>query len=512
MIKIAYIALGAIAVIGILFFIIFVGPSFNRLYFQENPSGTTTKNTPSNNASLPISLTIDKINFNKTSDNTANMQLSFDVHNRAYNTAILETIQYGVYLDGSKIASGAIGTKSDDVIRGQGDLYQVLGNDSLLLKDNQSIRKSEIGDNNWNKILGGNERDYSVRGIYAIRENNDLQASGTDRDFELSYHYSLKNITLKNNLPSDSNVSLKLIQTVPLPNVQGRIDHMAIDLKNHRLFIAELENNSVDVIDLKSGQRIRAIGGLSEPQGVVYIPSMDAIAVANGGDGSVRIFDGKSFSVMTTVALAEDADNMRYDNETGLLYVGYGSGAVAVLNATSSAHEIKDIKLGGHPEAFQIEKSGSRIFINVPAKNSILVGDIVKGEVIANWTPSGSQNYPMALDEGNHRLFVGTRDPAKLIVFNVDTGKEVANLDTVKDVDDISFDSTSKQLYVSGGEGFIEVFKQHDTDHYDSVSKIPTVPGARTSLFVPEIKELFVAVPHNDNDKEAALWIYALNP
>jgi DNA-binding beta-propeller fold protein YncE len=165
-------------------------------------------------------------------------------------------------------------------------LYQVLGNSSLSLKDTQIIRRSDIGENNWNKILTGNERDYTVKGTYSIRDNSDLQAAGIDRDFELSYHYLPNNVTGNNdNLSSISTAPLKLIKTLPLPNVQGRIDHMAIDLKNQRLFIAEIENNSVDVVDLKSGQRIKTIEGLAEPQGIVYVPSKDIIVVANGGDG-----------------------------------------------------------------------------------------------------------------------------------------------------------------------------------------------------------------------------------
>jgi hypothetical protein len=170
-----------------------------------------------------------------------------------------------------------------------------------------------------------------------------------------------------------------------------------------------------------------------------------------------------------------------------------------------------DLKLAGHPESFQIEKSGNRIFVNVPSENSITVAERGKHQAISNWTPSASQNFPMALDESNHRLFVGTRDPAKLIIINTDTGKEVATLDTVKDVDDISYDFANKQIYVSGGEGFIEVFKQQqDADHYSLISKVPTSAGARTSLFVPELKQLYLAVPQHDN-KDAELRIYSIN-
>lgn len=518
--KVAYLATIVIATMGAIFFVIFVWPSFDRLFVQENPT-VATANTQLANQSAVI-LAIDKMAFNKTGEDTAKMQIGFSVKNTSKNTAILETIQYSVYLNGSKIASGAVGKESDDIIRGQGDLYQVLGSSNLSVKDVQMIKKSDIGENNWNKITAIiDKQKYTVKGVYSVRGNAAAQPSGTDRDFELTYPSSPAplgdinnnnaNIENKNNNLSSSSASLKLIKAISLPNVQGRIDHMEIDLKNQRLFIAELANNSVDVVDLRSGTRITALEGLSEPQGIAYIPSSELFVVANGGDGSVRIFDGKSFALLHNIRLGDDADNTRYDNATGLVYVGYGGGAIATINATAGLQSSNDIKLGGHPESFQVEKSGSRIFVNVPSTNSIAVADKGGDQVTSNWTPSASQNFPMALDENNHRLFVGARDPAKLIVIDTDNGKEAASLDTVGDADDISYDSVNHQLYVSGGEGFIDVYKQQDADHYDLLSKISTSTGARTSLLVPELKQLYLAVPQHDT-KDAEIWAYSLNP
>ncbi len=520
--KVAYLATIVIATMGAIFFVIFVWPSFDRLFLQENSTVATANSQLANQSA--VTLAIDNITFNKTGEDTTKMQIGFSVKNPSKNTAILQTIQYGVYLDGSKIASGAVGKESDDIIRGQGDLYQVLGSSSLSVKDMQIIKKSDIDENNWNKITAAivNQK-YVVKGFYSVRGSAASQPSGTDRDFELTYPHSLTsledsnnnniNVTMqnKNNNLSSSRVSLKLIKAISLPNVQGRIDHMAIDLKNQRLFIAELANNSVDVVGLRSGTRIRALEGLSEPQGIDYIPSSERLVVANGGDGSVRIFDGKSFAILHNIRLGEDADNTRYDNATGLVYVGYGGGAIATINATAGLQSSNDIKLGGHPESFQVEKSGNRIFVNVPSTNSITVADKGNGQVSSNWTPSASQNFPLALDENNHRLFVGARDPAKLIVINTDNGKEVASLDTVGDADDISYDSVNHQLYVSGGEGFIDVYKQQDADHYNLLSKISTSTGARTSLFVPELKQLYLAVPQHDT-KDAEIWVYSLSP
>jgi outer membrane protein assembly factor BamB len=210
---------------------------------------------------------------------------------------------------------------------------------------------------------------------------------------------------------------------------------------------------------------------------------------------------------LQTIKLNGDADNIRYDSNNGLVYVGYGNGGLAVINA-ASGEKLGNIRLPGHPESFQIEKLGNKAFVNVPDDDSIIVTDKKNLKVTSKWTlTSATQNFPMALDEGNHRLFVGFRDPAKVIVYDTESGKEVASFNTAKDADDIFYDSANKQIYISGGEGSIDIFKQRDADHYDLVNRIQSIQGARTSLFVPELNQLYLAVPEHGG-QEAQIQIY----
>jgi len=287
-----------------------------------------------------------------------------------------------------------------------------------------------------------------------------------------------------------------LVQTIPLPNVEGRIDHMAVDLKGERLFVAALENNTTEVLDLRAGKRIRSITGLHEPQGVGFIPEFNKIFIANGQGGACDVFDASSFKLIKSVKFSDDADNIRYDAAAHRVYVGYGSGGLGIIDA-ATGDKAGEIKLEGHPESFQLEKSGPRIFVNIPTSRSIVVLDREKRATITSWPTAGATaNFPMALDETHHRLFVGFRKPAKLIVFDTETGKVVAELPSPDDADDIFYDNPRRRIYVSGGDGSIGIFQQNDADHYETMTKIPTSSGARTSLFVPELSRFYLAVPH----------------
>jgi DNA-binding beta-propeller fold protein YncE len=300
---------------------------------------------------------------------------------------------------------------------------------------------------------------------------------------------------------------LKLSQTIPIPGVEGRIDHLSADIKGQKLFVAALGNNTVEILDLAQGKRIRSITGLREPQGIVYIPQLDQVIVANGDDGTVRWFDAKSFATIATVKLGDDADNVRYESSSGRIIVGYGEGALGFVD--SRAHTIiASVKLSGHPESFQLEKSRPRIYVNVPNAGHIAVVDSAKRTLISTW-PMGQfhANFPMALDEDHHRLLIGTRNPARLVVLDTETGKQTAVLNISGDTDDVFFDQENKRVYVSAGDGYIDVFNQVDADHYQPIPKIATAPGARTSLFVPELRKLFVAVPHRGT-QEPAIRIY----
>ncbi len=314
--------------------------------------------------------------------------------------------------------------------------------------------------------------------------------------------------------------SFSLVQTIVIPNITGRIDHMAIDSRGPKLFVAELGNNSLDVIDLKAGKRINSIsssniGLLNEPQSVIFIPQLNRIFVSNGKDGTVAVFDAKSFSIIKKIKLPyDDADNMRYDPNSKLLYVGYGEGSLGIINATSY-NIVGDIKLSGHPESFQIESENQassgqkqRIFVNVPQSNSIEVVDSQKRTVSKTWTITNAQNnFPLTQDEANHRLFVGTRDPPKLMVFDTNSGKAVSVLDIANDADDIFYDAAKRRIYLSCGDGFINIFQQQDANHYSALSSVPTARGARTSLFVPELHSFYVAVPRIGN-QESKILVY----
>ncbi len=315
--------------------------------------------------------------------------------------------------------------------------------------------------------------------------------------------YSMENIEKNENQETQgshitnlNSMSLGLIQTIPLQNVSGRIDHMDIDIPGQRLFVVELGNNSVDVIDLKTGKRISSISGLHEPQGIAYVQDANKIFVANGGDGTVQIFDSNTFSLVQTIFLSSDADNMHYDAYQKLVYVGYGNGGLAVIDPVKNS-VIDTIKLDGHPESFQIsDELQPGIFVNVPESNSISVIDAQKRTVVAKWPNSGaSGNYPMALDEDSYRLFTVYRSPSQLLVIDTNTGKPVAKLDVVKDADDISFDAKNKQIYLTGGEGYLDIIAQKDQNNYQEIAKIPTGQGGRTSLFVPALDRLYIAVP-----------------
>lgn len=300
---------------------------------------------------------------------------------------------------------------------------------------------------------------------------------------------------------------LQLEKTVALPDVQGRIDHLSIDVKGQRLFVAALGNNTVEVIDIKEGKRVKTITGLREPQGVLYVPDNDRLYVANGKDGSVRIFDGTSYSLLKTIEFGDDADNLRYDSRHQRIYVGYGGGAIAAID--NQGNKGDEIKLEAHPESFQLNKDTSRIYINLPGSRKVAVLDLDKHSVLAEWgTGLAFANYPMAVDEADRRLFVVTRMPARLLVFDIDSGKIIETLHAVGDCDDLFYDKNRKRIYASGGEGAISVIEQKDADHYTDGGRIATVKGARTSFFSADLDRLFLAV-RRQGSQAAAVQIFA---
>ncbi|HEX4653256.1 MAG TPA: hypothetical protein VH227_03320 [Candidatus Udaeobacter sp.] len=294
---------------------------------------------------------------------------------------------------------------------------------------------------------------------------------------------------------------LKLKQTIALPGVEGRIDHFAFDPVGRRLFVCALGNNSVEVLDLRKGERVHSITGLSAPQGAAYVSEANRLFVANDKGGICKMYDGKSFQAVGELRLGDDADNVRYDETRKKIYVGFGSGGIAVVNATDGK-QVGSIKLSAHPEAFQLEKKGSRLFVNVPNSRHVAVVDRDKGEVVAKWkTDLALANFPMALDEADHRLFVGCRLPSRLVVLNTDSGDVVARTDISGDCDDLFYDTKRRRVYAICGAGKIDVINQIDPNTYSVATTIGTADGARTGLFVSDLDILFVAVPRRGSQQ-----------
>ena len=294
---------------------------------------------------------------------------------------------------------------------------------------------------------------------------------------------------------------LTQIGAIELPRVEGRIDHLAFDAPSQRLFVAALGNNTVEVLDVKGNAHIRSLPGFREPQGIASVPDAGLIAVANGQGEGLQLLNASDFRPGPSVKLGDDSDNVRYDASAKRVYVGFGGGALAAIDP-NGAKVLGEAKLAGHPESFQLERSGSRIFVNVPTADQIAVVDRSAMKVVATWpVTSAKANFPMALDETNHRLFIGCRRPAKVLVYDTSAGREVGTFDIVGDTDDLFYDAARKRLYVSGGEGFIDVFQNEDANRFTRIARVPTAAGARTSLFVADLNRLYLAVPHRGSQK-----------
>jgi len=303
--------------------------------------------------------------------------------------------------------------------------------------------------------------------------------------------------------------TLQIEAKVPLGEVRGRIDHMAVDLSRQRVFVAELGNDRVSVVDLQQQKVVHRITGLKEPQGVGYVPAVQTLYVANGGDGSVRFFRGSDYAEAGRIALGDDADNVRLDNAGQNLFVGYGNGALAVIDVTQN-QRIGNISLKAHPESFQLSPSDARIFVNVPRAQEIAVLDRTTAKQTASWHMNQSGNFPMALDDTAQRVLAVFRSPSRLGVFGATDGKVVANVETCGDADDVFVDAKRHRVYVACGAGAVDIFEV-DGDNYRRSAHIPTVAGARTALFIPELDRLVVAV-RAAGSEPASLWFFRPAP
>jgi DNA-binding beta-propeller fold protein YncE len=299
---------------------------------------------------------------------------------------------------------------------------------------------------------------------------------------------------------------LVLEEKIPLEHVSGRIDHLALDLPQRRLFVAALGNNTVEVVDLAARRVIRTLTGFDEPQGLAYLARSQTLYVANGGDGSLRIFRGTELTPLASIKLGSDADNVRVDQDGQHVYVGYGAGAIAVIDETAQA-KLADIRLKAHPESFQLETSGSRIFVNVPDASEIAIIDRRTNKQTGA-LPTGNlhANYPMALDEKNNRVLTVFRHPATLAVFDLQTGTVLDQVATCGDADDVFNDTRRGYVYVACGEGFIDVFELRGKS-YVRISRVKTISGARTALYSADLDQLFLAA-RATSAEPASIWIF----
>jgi DNA-binding beta-propeller fold protein YncE len=306
---------------------------------------------------------------------------------------------------------------------------------------------------------------------------------------------------------------LILTTTIPLPNVEGRIDHFAIDPAG-RVFVCVIGNNTVEVLETLTEKRVHTITGVPHPQGVVFASDVNKLFVASR-DGQLYIYNGTSLDLIASIDFHGDVDNLRYDAAAKRVYVGYGdeeNAAIGMVDAATDKRLEEEFKMGAHPESFQLESSGSHIFVNLPDLKQIAAIDRKTG-AISKWPMANLEgNFPMALDEANHRMFVATRTPPRLVVLDTASGAVVAILNCAADSDDLYYDALYKRIYVPGGQGRISVFAQNDSSHYQLLAEIPSELGARTAAYAAKIGKkgrdrLFVGVPGRAGHG-AEVWIY----
>jgi len=317
---------------------------------------------------------------------------------------------------------------------------------------------------------------------------------------------------------AESEVPLKLVQSIPLPDIDGRIDHFSIDVKGRRAFLAALAKNTVEAVDLKAGRVIRTLPGFAKPQGVCFVPELNKLFVATGMDGALKMLDGTTLQVLHTAHVSLGADAIGYDPRSKYLYVGSGggdankeTGDLSVFNAVTGA-QVAAIVTDAHAGGSVVDKRGRHLYVLVPEKAQVIVFDRKTHATVAKWTIPGVQkNVALDLDAKNHRLFLGVRNPASVVVLDSNSGAVVASIPTVATLDGLFYDPATRRIYTTGGEGFVDVTQQIDADHYERIARIPTGPNARTSAFVPEWRRLYVAVPR-DKDRGAELRAFEVVP
>jgi DNA-binding beta-propeller fold protein YncE len=321
-------------------------------------------------------------------------------------------------------------------------------------------------------------------------------------------------------LNAQEKLPLKLVDTIPLPGLKdGDFDHFTPDVDGHRLFLTAEENGKVQVFDTNTNKLIHTIADLKVPHAILYRNDLKKLFIVDGDDSAVKVYDSDSYQMVGQIKLSIDADSIAYDPATKYVYVVNGGreahtpySLISVVD-TNASKKLRDIKINSnHVEAILLEKSGPRMFLNITGLNAVGVLDRNKSALQATWPlPAGDkQNVAMALDESNHRLFVVTRNPGKLVVLDSNSGKVIADLPAVNLVDDMSYDAKRKRIYLPGDQ-FVDVFEQKDPDHYALLAKVPGSFRAKTGTLVPEWNRYYLAVPHHESH-DAEVRVYEVQP
>ncbi|HMH08714.1 MAG TPA: hypothetical protein VK579_18710 [Terriglobales bacterium] len=316
----------------------------------------------------------------------------------------------------------------------------------------------------------------------------------------------------------DTKPPLRLVQTISLPNVKGRLDHMDVDVSGKRLFVAGLENGTFEVVDLQAGKWMRSIPGFKKAQGALFVPELNKLFLASGDDGMVRVFRGDTLELLGSIQFEPGPNRVVYEPKSKLVYVGYGGkdagkdyGEVGIIDARQNKH-VGDIKVVAHPSELLLDKSGNTLFVFSSIANRLHVIDLSKRQIIATWVVTSEQPGDAAFDDATSRLFIGTHTPAEMIVMDSKSGKEIAHLPTAEGMDGVYFDTLRKRVYVSGGRrfpaGFAYVYQQKGADRYETIGKISTRGGAGTSFWSPQLDRYYVAAPASHKE-EAAILVYA---
>lgn len=315
--------------------------------------------------------------------------------------------------------------------------------------------------------------------------------------------------------------SLRLAQTIQMANIKGRLDHMDVDVPGKRLFVAGLENGSVEVVDLKGAKWSRGISGFKKPQGIAYVADLNKLFVTSGDDGMLRVFRGDTLQLVDSIKLDFGPNRLAYDPHSNILYVGYGGkeagkdyGEVAIIDAKMNKR-LGEIRVAAHPAELLLGDSGRTLFVFVSIAGKIQVVDTRKRQIVSTWPVSSERPGDAGLDEASQRLLIGTRTPPQMIAMDLRSGKEVAHLPTVDGMDGVYFDAARRRIYISGGRGldagYVFSYLQKDADHYEILERIPTRPGAGTSFWSPELSRYYVAAPAHDKE-EAAILVFEPQP